>query len=196
MPEGYPSQDVLRQNGWLPTPRATLPFPSIVAASTNDPLGRLDRVAALAAAWGSRLVNVGAVGHLNPAAGFGEWPQAEDLIRELHRVGAPTVSASWGSAALAVARLARRLPPPVAGRCCSAPSSPRLDVHRRDIAAGRRCSTRCCSAWRSTVSPSTARPSPASISPRAGSCASASRCSVRGSRSSRSRTWAGRMACW
>jgi uncharacterized protein len=28
-------------------------------------------------------VNVGAVGHLNPAAGFGEWPQAEALIREL-----------------------------------------------------------------------------------------------------------------
>jgi predicted alpha/beta hydrolase family esterase len=83
MPEGYPTQDVLRQNGWLPTPRAKLPFPSIVAGSTNDPLGRLDRVAALAAAWGSQLVNLGAVGHLNPAAGFGEWSQAEDLIREL-----------------------------------------------------------------------------------------------------------------
>ncbi len=48
MPEGYPTQDVLRQNGWLPTPRTKLPFPSIVAASTNDPLGQLDRVAALA----------------------------------------------------------------------------------------------------------------------------------------------------
>jgi predicted alpha/beta hydrolase family esterase len=82
LPEGYPTQDVLRQNGWLPTPRAKLPFPTIVAASTNDPLGQLDRVAELASAWGSQLVNVGAVGHLNPAAGFGEWPQAEDLIRE------------------------------------------------------------------------------------------------------------------
>jgi len=83
LPAGYPAQDVLQHNGWLPTPRTKLPFPSIVAASTNDPLGRLDHVAALAAAWGSQLVNVGAVGHLNPAAGFGEWPQAEDLIREL-----------------------------------------------------------------------------------------------------------------
>jgi len=83
MPEGYPTQDVLRQNGWLPTPRTKLPFPSVVAASTNDPLGQFDRVAELARAWGSRLVNVGAVGHLNPAAGFGEWPQAEALIREL-----------------------------------------------------------------------------------------------------------------
>ncbi len=83
LPDGYPTQDVLRQNGWLPTPRTKLPFRSLVAASTNDPLARLDRVAELASSWGSRLVNVGAVGHLNPAAGFGEWPQAEDLIREL-----------------------------------------------------------------------------------------------------------------
>jgi predicted alpha/beta hydrolase family esterase len=83
LPEGYPTQDLLRQNGWLPTPRARLPFPSIVAASTNDPLGRFDRVAELARAWGSVLVDVGAVGHLNPASGFGEWPQAELLIGEL-----------------------------------------------------------------------------------------------------------------
>ena len=83
LPEGYPTQEVLRQNGWLPTPRSPLPFPSIVAASTNDPLGRYDRVAELATAWGSRIVNVGAVGHLNPASGFGEWPRAEALIREL-----------------------------------------------------------------------------------------------------------------
>ena len=83
LPEGYPTQHVLSDNGWLPTPRAPLPFPTIVAASTNDPLGRYERVVELAAAWGSRLVNVGAVGHLNPAAGFGEWPRAEELIREL-----------------------------------------------------------------------------------------------------------------
>jgi len=85
LPEGYPTQDVLRANGWLPTPRARLPFPSIVAASTNDPLGRYERVAELAAAWGSRVVDVGAVGHLNPAAGYGEWPRALEFIRELAR---------------------------------------------------------------------------------------------------------------
>jgi uncharacterized protein len=83
LPEGYPTQDVLRANGWLPTPRARLPFRSIVAASTNDPLGSYERVADLAAAWGSEIVNVGAVGHLNPAAGYGEWPRAEEFIREL-----------------------------------------------------------------------------------------------------------------
>ncbi|BAK76812.1 protein of unknown function [Pseudogulbenkiania sp. NH8B] len=83
MPEGYPSPDTIATNGWLPIPRQPLPFPSIVAASTNDPLGALERISALADAWGSRLVNVGAAGHLNPAAGYGEWPQAEVLIEAL-----------------------------------------------------------------------------------------------------------------
>ena len=83
LPDGYPTQDMLLRNGWLPTPRTPLPFASIVAASSNDPLGRLERVAELAAAWGSRLVDVGAVGHLNPAAGYGEWPRAEELVLQL-----------------------------------------------------------------------------------------------------------------
>ena len=83
LPAGYPTQQVLIANGWLPTPRTPLPFPSIVAASLNDPLGSYDRVLGLAAAWGSRLVNVGAVEHLNPAAGYGRWPRAHELIREL-----------------------------------------------------------------------------------------------------------------
>ena len=83
LPEGYPTRDVLQENGWLPTPRERMPFPTIVAASTNDPLGRYERVEALAQAWGSKLVNLGNVGHLNPASGYGEWPRAEEFIREL-----------------------------------------------------------------------------------------------------------------
>jgi predicted alpha/beta hydrolase family esterase len=83
LPAGYPTMQQLEQNGWLPIPRQPLPFPSIVAASTNDPLARFERVAQFAAAWGSRLVDLGEVGHLNPAAGFGPWPRAEELIREL-----------------------------------------------------------------------------------------------------------------
>lgn len=90
LPEGYPSMDVLSANGWLPTPRAPLLFPSIVATSGNDPLGRLDRVVALAEAWGSRRVHLGDVGHLNPAAGYGEWPGAESLIHELATQALPS----------------------------------------------------------------------------------------------------------
>jgi predicted alpha/beta hydrolase family esterase len=83
LPDGYPTVDTLRQNGWLPTPRSRLPFPSIVAASTNDPLAQFEVVAQLAHGWGSRLVDVGAVGHLNPASGFGEWPRGAEFVNEL-----------------------------------------------------------------------------------------------------------------
>ena len=83
MPQGYPTLEALSANGWLPVPREPLPFPSIVAASENDPLGRLDRVLELGRAWGGRIVNIGAVGHLNPASGFGYLPQSEDFIAEL-----------------------------------------------------------------------------------------------------------------
>ncbi|MEU4896316.1 alpha/beta hydrolase [Streptomyces sp. NPDC044780] len=93
LPEGYPTPETLGENGWTPTPRTPLPFPSIVAASTNDPLAHADRVADLARAWGSRLVVLGPVGHLNPASGYGAWPRAEEFVREL--VGAsPGVSAT------------------------------------------------------------------------------------------------------
>ncbi|TSB32740.1 RBBP9/YdeN family alpha/beta hydrolase [Streptomyces benahoarensis] len=83
LPEGHPSPQKLRDNGWLPTPMTPLPFPSIVTASTNDPLARLGRVVELAHAWESRLVDLGPVGHLNPASGYGDWPRALELLQEL-----------------------------------------------------------------------------------------------------------------
>jgi predicted alpha/beta hydrolase family esterase len=91
LPAEYPSIDELRAHGWLPIPREPLPFPSIVAASSNDPLGNPVRLRSLAAAWGSRVHDLGAVGHLNPASGYGEWPQALELIAEL-RDGAVQVA--------------------------------------------------------------------------------------------------------
>lgn len=84
-PEGYPTSDTLRANGWDPLPSGPLPFPSLVAASSNDHLASLEAVARMADGWGSQLVNVGAVGHLNPAAGYGPWPQAEAFIEVLDR---------------------------------------------------------------------------------------------------------------
>lgn len=85
MPEGYPGIGELRNSGWLPVPRERLPFPSIVAASRNDPLGDYARVGELAQDWGSRLVDLGAAGHLNPASGFGKWPRAMQFVDELAR---------------------------------------------------------------------------------------------------------------
>ncbi len=86
LPPGYPDFQALHSNGWLPVPRAPLPFPSIVAASSNDPLAAVPRVVQLANDWGSECVHLGAVGHLNPASGYGEWPQAEALIMQLEKM--------------------------------------------------------------------------------------------------------------
>lgn len=83
MPAGYPSLDELADGGWLPVPREPLPCPALVAASHDDPLASFDRTAVLASAWGARLVDLGCVGHLNPASGFGDWPMADTLIGEL-----------------------------------------------------------------------------------------------------------------
>lgn len=95
LPQGYPQSEELRSAGWFPLPRAPLPFPSIVGASRNDPLASFARVVELAQAWGSRLVDLGYVGHLNPASGFGEWRGAEPLIAELD----PAMGAEVSSAA-------------------------------------------------------------------------------------------------
>jgi predicted alpha/beta hydrolase family esterase len=40
-------------------------------------------VSGLAQDWGSELVDIGEVGHLNPASGYGEWPQALNFIVRL-----------------------------------------------------------------------------------------------------------------
>ena len=85
LPEGYPTFEALKVNGWIPIPCEPLPFRSVVAASTNDPLAALDRTATLAQDWQSKVVLLGEVGHLNPAAGFGPWPQGKALLEALCR---------------------------------------------------------------------------------------------------------------
>lgn len=79
----FPDLAEFQRNGWMPIPRAPLPFCSIVAASRNDPLGSYEGVSELARDWGARLFDLGDSGHLNPASGFGPWPAALELVREL-----------------------------------------------------------------------------------------------------------------
>ena len=69
------------------------PVVSIAPMGRDDPLARHDRVDELAAAWRSRVVDLGEVGHLNPASGYGEWPHAETLLERLiEQRAAPAVS--------------------------------------------------------------------------------------------------------
>ena len=83
LPAGYPTLEQLQAGGWLPVPRQRLPFRSLVTLSRNDPLGDFTSVAALAGDWGSATEDLGEVGHLNPASGYGVWPLAEVLIERL-----------------------------------------------------------------------------------------------------------------
>ena len=83
LPAGYPEPGSLKDGGWLPIPRRALPFPAIVVASRNVPLAAFVRVAGFAEAWDAALHDAGEVGHLNPAAGFGPWPEMDGLLGRL-----------------------------------------------------------------------------------------------------------------
>ena len=93
LPPQYPTLGELEDSGWIPVPRARLPFPSIVAASTDDELSDFDGLRSLAEAWGSRFIDIGPVGHLNPASGYGDWPGAEAPLHVLRGMPTPPADA-------------------------------------------------------------------------------------------------------
>ncbi|CAG9230617.1 Alpha/beta hydrolase [Paraburkholderia sabiae] len=63
--------------GFDDVPMLTLPFPSIVVASTDDPYGGVPFSQGCAAAWGSRWENIGPRGHINSDSGLGEWDEGQ-----------------------------------------------------------------------------------------------------------------------
>ncbi|WP_328822361.1 RBBP9/YdeN family alpha/beta hydrolase [Micromonospora rubida] len=67
----------------VPGRNEPLPFPSILAASCNDPMMAYERAAHYAGRWGSALVDLGDAGHVTTADGYGPWPLAEELIAQL-----------------------------------------------------------------------------------------------------------------
>lgn len=60
--------------GFDPIVMKRLPFPSVVLASRNDERVAFERAQGFASAWGSRLIDVGALGHIGSAAKLGLWP--------------------------------------------------------------------------------------------------------------------------
>jgi uncharacterized protein len=73
----------VQAHGFEPVPAVRIACPSIVVASVDDPYGSVEFARRCADAWGSRLVNVGAAGHINAASGLGEWRAGQVLLSEL-----------------------------------------------------------------------------------------------------------------
>ena len=85
-PAGYPTTETLREHGWLPIPRRRAAVPEPARGQPQRPAMRIRARAGAGAGLGQRRSRISApVGHLNPAAGFGEWPQALELIDRLDR---------------------------------------------------------------------------------------------------------------
>ena len=61
---------------WRPPLLQPLPFPSVLAWSTDDPFGTEAASLVMARAWGSTAWALGARGHLNADSGLGDWPEA------------------------------------------------------------------------------------------------------------------------
>lgn len=61
-------------------PPSKFRFPSLIIASANDPYGTIEHARERASQWGSGIVEVGELGHVNEASGLGDWPQGKALL--------------------------------------------------------------------------------------------------------------------
>jgi uncharacterized protein len=69
--------------GFSPMPRVRLPFPAIVAASSNDPWCALGKARGWAEDWGAQWRELGERGHINTESGLGDWAQARAWLESL-----------------------------------------------------------------------------------------------------------------
>ena len=69
--------------GFGPTPRAQLPFPSIVVASRDDPYIFFERAHSISKNWGSSFVDAGRCGHINADSMLGDWTFGQALLEGL-----------------------------------------------------------------------------------------------------------------
>ena len=73
--------------GFENTPLMPFDFPSIVVASTNDEYASIEYAQALANAWKSEFVDVGAKGHINARSDLGFWDEGFALLETLRQEG-------------------------------------------------------------------------------------------------------------
>jgi predicted alpha/beta hydrolase family esterase len=69
--------------GFAPVPLQKFPFPSIAVVSEDDPYGPMEFAERCALAWDSRLVDIGAAGHINGSSNLGSWPDGFALLQSL-----------------------------------------------------------------------------------------------------------------
>jgi predicted alpha/beta hydrolase family esterase len=72
-----------RLGRFAPVMRRAFPFPTILAASRDDPYLRFDRARRLARIWKSRFIDAGWLGHINADSGIRDWPFGQFLLRQL-----------------------------------------------------------------------------------------------------------------
>ncbi len=88
---------------FAPAPRSSLPFPSILAASDDDPYCDRQRAFDMACNWGSHFVDLGSCGHVNTASGIGLWQDGQRLLELLiHAAEGPVAHGAAPSAARAM----------------------------------------------------------------------------------------------
>jgi uncharacterized protein len=72
-----------RVGRFAPSPRAVLPFPTIVAGSDNDPWSAVEPARELAGSLGAEFVCFEQGGHLNAESELGAWPEGQALLARL-----------------------------------------------------------------------------------------------------------------
>jgi predicted alpha/beta hydrolase family esterase len=84
---------------FAPVPSASLPYRSVLVASSNDPFCPIRLAGAYARAWGSELVRLQNAGHVNIESGHGAWPLGLALLQSL------TAGFAWSSTPVNTAAL-------------------------------------------------------------------------------------------
>lgn len=90
---------------WM-LPEEPLGFHATLVASSNDPHMRLSKAAFWAGFWSCEFVNAGRVGGIDPASGFGPWPEGLAMLEEARRAPNKHVA---GLVAQDAARLSRAI---------------------------------------------------------------------------------------